>query len=383
MKKLIIAGLLIVSTGAFAQKAKVTSAVNYLRYENYAEAKEAIDAASGNATTSDWWKTHYIKGQVYSAIAKSTDPAVSGLDTEALSKAVDGFEKTLTYEDKRMDKAEIKGKYRSLVNVAFSDGVTKYNAKEFDASIKSFKIAEKINVANGIIDTGLTYNIVLVALDGNKNDVAMEYLNKCIEGGIKGSSPYASKAKLQAESGDEDGALATLKIGREKYPNDQAMLTQELNIYLKNGKMDEALANLNVAIENDPTNHIFYFARGTIYDNKGDMDNATANYIKAGELKPDHFDSFYNLGALYYNQGAEKLTEANNVPPSKVDEYNKKKGEAVAILEKGLPHLERAHEINPTDASTMNSLKTVYTLVGQTPKAIEMNKKIEAAAAGQ
>ncbi len=383
MKKIIIAGLMLVSTGVMAQKSKVTTASNLLKYEDYEGAKAAIDAAESNAATSDWWKTYQYKGKVYAAIAKSTDPKVKALDADALDKAAAGFEKALTYDDKRMDKAEIKAAYRSLVNLAFSDGVEAYNAKEFDRSIASFKMAEKINAANGINDTGLTYNIVLVAIDGGKNDVAMEYLNKCIEGNIKGSAPYSSKARLQAEAADEEGALATLKAGRELYPNDQSLLTQELNIYLKNGKMDEALANLDVAIENDPDNHIFYFARGTIYDNKKDVENATANYLKSGEINPEHFDSFYNLGALYYNKGAEKLTEANNVPPSKVEEYNKKKDEAVGILKKALPHLETAHALNPTDMSTMNSLKTVYTLVGETPKAVEMNKKIEAAAAGQ
>ena len=147
--------------------------------------------------------------------------------------------------------------------------------------------------------------------------------------------------------------------------------------------MDEALANLNAAIENEPTNYMFYFARGTIYDNKKELENAVTNYLKSGELKPDHFDSFYNLGALYYNQGADLLTKANMIPPSESARYEKQKTEAVEVLKKGLPHLEKAHELNPKDASTMNSLKTVYILVGETEKAIEMTKKIEAAAAGQ
>ena len=380
MKKLVIAGFIFLATGVFAQKNKVTSAGNYLKYEKYAEAKEAIDLALENAASSDWWKTHYYKGKVYAAIARSTDPAVKGLDANAVEKAAEGYEKALSYDDKKMDRDEVKASFRSIVNLAFTDGVDAYNAKEFDRSIKSFKLAEKINLANGIVDTGLTYNIVLVAMDGGKADVAMEYLNKCIEGDIKGASPYASKARLQSEAGDEEGSLATLQAGRAKYPSDQALLTQELNYYLKNGKMDEALANLNAAIENEPTNYMFYFARGTIYDNKKELDNAVTNYLKSGELKPDHFDSFYNLGALYYNQGADLLTEANMVPPNEPERFEKQKAEAIAVLEKGLPHLEKAHELNPTDGSTMNSLKTVYTLVGENEKAIEMSKKIEGSA---
>ncbi|MCB0484070.1 MAG: tetratricopeptide repeat protein, partial [Flavobacteriales bacterium] len=143
-------------------------------------------------------------------------------------------------------------------------------------------------------------------------------------------------------------------------------------------RMDEALTNLNVAVEKDPSNHMFYFARGTILDNKGNMEAAVADYKKSIELKPDFFDANYNLGAAYYNQGAAQLNAANDIPPSKVKEYDAARATALESLKLSLPYLGKAHAINPIDEATITSLKTVYTLMGDAENAGVYKKKLEA-----
>ena len=369
--------LVTMSLSAFSQKNKVTSTYNYLKYNELDQAKEAIDLATVNAATSEWWKTWYYRAKVYAQIAASPDEKYASQKEVALEEAVKSYKKTLTFEDKKMDKGAITSEYRALVNPTFDMGVKYYQAKNFEKSIKFFQLAEGINKDNGVEDSSLVYNIALAGVNGGMTEVAVQYLDICIEHGYKGYFPYSDKAKLYLAQGNEDEALKALNAGRVKYPNEQSLLTQELNIYLKNERYDEALANLNTAIENEPGNFIYYFARGTIYDNKHEPHRAEADYAKSIELNPEHFDSYYNLGAAYYNEGAEMLTEANNIPPNKVDEYNAAKDAAVEVLKQGLPHLEKAHEINPKDRNTIASLKTVYTLVGNAEKSIEMKNKLE------
>lgn len=383
--KNLLTGLLIISAfGVSAQKNKVTSAANYMRYyakdqniQDLTDAKNAIDEATSNATTADWWKTWYYRGQIYAAISRSKDPSMAEQQEMAIEEAVNSYSKSLSYQDKKMDRGQMEREYRTLVNPSFDKGVQYYQAKAFDKSIKFFQLAEKINNENGIQDSSLTYNIALAGVNGGMKEVAIPYLDKCIQNGWKGYFPFSDKAKLYLMEGNEEEAMKVLEAGRVKYPNEQNLLTQQLNIFLKNENFDGALANLDKAIENDPGNYIFYFARGTIFDNKGEKEKAETDYKKAIELKPDHFDSYYNLGAMYYNEGAEMLTEANNIPPNKVDEYEAAKNAAVEVLKKGLPYLEKAHEIDGSDKNTMMSLKTVYTLVGDAEKSIEMKKKIE------
>ncbi len=377
MRKLVIAVMLLSSTAIYAQKSKVTSTHNYLKYDELDDAKEAIDAATVHATTADWWKTWFYRGKVYYQIAVSDDPKYAAMKGMAVEESAKAYEKSLTYEDKKMDKQEIQRDYARLANVAFEAGIKTFEAEDFGNSIKYFKISERVGTANGIVDSGLVFNIALVAMKGGQDDVALEYLDKNIEKGYKGSVPFQNKATILLGKNDTTGALEALKMGREKYPSDQGLITQELNIYLVSGRLEEALGNLDAAIANDPTNFLFFFARGTIYDKNGDSEKAVADYTKATELNPQHFDSYYNIGALYYNQGANLITEANNVPPSNQAKYDELKNAGLEKLKLALPALEMAHQLDPNNQDTMVSLKTTYTYLGNTEKAIEMQKKIE------
>jgi tetratricopeptide (TPR) repeat protein len=360
-----------------AQKNKVTSTANYLRYEEYDNAKAAIDEASANPATADWWKTWYYKAQTYKAIALSKDPKVNGLDPNALIVSSEAYQKTLSYDDPKMDKNAIKREFASLNNSAFNKGLELYNANNYNEAIKYFQLSESINLALNNVDSALTYNIALTALNAENNEVALQYLDKCISNNFKGVLPYSEKANLLTKTDKIDDALVVLKEGRAKYPENTNLLTQELNIYLKTGRMEEALANLNVAVEKDPSNYLFYYARGTIHDNKGNLEAAVTDYKKSIELKPDFFDANYNLGAAYYNEGAKKMNEANDIPPSKVKEFEEAKSQAIEMLKLSLPFLDKADSINNKDEATLTSLKTVYTLIGDAPKALEYKTRLE------
>ncbi len=76
-KAIAICSVVALSTGVFAQKAKVVSAYNYLNaYERgkkcseLKNGKEAIDAASENDQTRSEAKTWYYRGNIYFAISE-------------------------------------------------------------------------------------------------------------------------------------------------------------------------------------------------------------------------------------------------------------------------------------------------------------------------
>ena len=382
MKRILILAMLSITVGVFAQKAKVTSTYNYLKYGELDNAKEAIDEATTNETTSGWYKTWMYRAQTYSQLARSKDEKYAALKDGALEEAIAAYKKVITIEDKKNDVSKMKQEYAQLIGVAYNMGLEGNDEKDYAKAYKYWVLTEGINTDLNAVDTPLVYNIALVASFANMTDESIAYLDKCIGYGYKGASAYSSKARIQLENDDEPGALETLGKGREQYPTDQGLITQELNIYLTTGRNDEALANLNAAIENDPTNYLFYFARGSIYDNKSELDNAVADYKKSIELKPDHFDSYFNLGASYFNEGAELLNKAGLIPTNKPDEYDAAKKAAVDVLKQSVPYLEKAHELMPNDMPTMSSLKTIYLRINETAKAVEMNKKIEAASAG-
>ena len=105
------------------------------------------------------------------------------------------------------------------------------------------------------------------------------------------------------------------------------------------------------------------------------FEKAEQDYLKALELKPDYFDAAYSLGALYYNRGAEMLNRANLISDDAA--YRKAKEVAEGQLNEALPFLEKAHELNPEDVSTMTSLKAMYGRTNQVDKYNEMDEKLK------
>ena len=100
MKKFILlVSVFIIQTGfVYCQKAKVVSAWNYMQYNEFDKAKEAIDMASENESSNTMSKTWYYKGLIYHTI--HNDTAWSSLSEDALETAFESFQKAMTFEDK-------------------------------------------------------------------------------------------------------------------------------------------------------------------------------------------------------------------------------------------------------------------------------------------
>ena len=176
MKKVLILAVLALSIGASAQKSKVTSTYNYLKYGELDNAKEAIDAATANEATSGWYKTWMYRAQTYSQLARSTDPKYASLKNGALEEAIAAYKKLLTIEDKKNDKNKMKQEYASLVSVAYSTGLDAYDAKDFATTYKFWVLADNINDEIGNTDTALVYNI---ALPANGRHCALQVYRLC------------------------------------------------------------------------------------------------------------------------------------------------------------------------------------------------------------
>jgi Flp pilus assembly protein TadD len=70
--------------------------------------------------------------------------------------------------------------------------------------------------------------------------------------------------------------------------------------------------------------------------------------------------------------------KANSIPASKVAEYDAAKKKFEAKFKEALPFLEKAYQLNPKDSGTLQSLKQLYTRLGDFKKAEEMKKALEA-----
>lgn len=396
MKKLALFLAFVLSVGMLsAQNSKVQTAINLIKpqYNELDKAKEAIDLASNHEKTKLKAKTWKVRGEVYQAIAQSTEEKFQKLCDTPVEVALDAYKKAQELDDKGHYTNEIKLQLLNLNNLqinkgieAFNKGIESNNTADFATAFNDFKSALEINklVEPDKVDTMIVFNTAIAADRAKLYDDAIEYYKKTTDLGYEGSKVYGFVATIEKERGDTAAFVQALKDGINAYPEDNSVLMVELiNYYLTAELSDLALEYLAKAIEKDPTNQTFYFAQGALYDKLKEFDNAKASYEKAVELKDDYFDAYYNLGALYFNKGADMLKTANEIPPNQQAKYDAAVKESFKELEKALPYLEKAHQIDPTEETTMLTLKEIYFKLRNDSneymtKFKEMNEKIKA-----
>lgn len=382
------------------QGAKVLNAYNYMNDNELVKAKGEIDQAITHEKTMSDGKTWYYRGLIYEKIYKNSlamkegtedllYPELQAVKEGSVLTAVESFEKSIELGSRKINMSEVKGHHAEMSMWAYQEGVNYYNEKDFGDAAKYFETCFDIKKDYQQIDTMAAYNAGLAYKLAKNNTKAEELIKYCIETGYQVEQGYLDLLHMYKEAGDEEKYKSTLKEAREKLPNNQDIIQEEINVYLESQEYDKALVNLDQAIANDPSNKALIYARGIILDNQqstlradGKEDEANeayakaeADYKKVVELDPEGFDGNYSLGALYYNRGAELLNEANNILDDA--KYKVAKAAAEKQLTAALPYLEKAHALNAEDIDTMTSLKTIYARTNQTEKYDAMKEKLE------
>lgn len=368
------------NTGVNAQKKFVNKAQSWASENTKLDtALGAIRAAESHEKTQDWYKTYYVKGLVYQAIAKSENPQFKSLSEYPLFDAFDNIKKAYEMEGSKIIHSAADLILLNMANDIINKGVEAYQA---DDMVNAFKYFEKslevkqMPVFNGEIDTAIVFNCALVAHRNQDYDNAIKYYNQSIELNYGEGDTYSYLATCYKEKNEIENYVNTLKKGFEKYPSNKSLLGGIINYYILDSEnTEEALKYLAVARESDPTNPQFYSAEAHLYDKLGNKEMAIEKYKKAIEIKEDFFEAYYNLGVLYFNDGITLTDEANKITDNAKFAVAKEKADNK--FKESVPYLEKAHELEPSDASIMSTLKTLYYRLQMTDKYNEVSKKME------
>ena len=364
MKKyfLLIAAVLI-SFGSMAQKGKVTSALSFIDQGALDKAKEALDQAFANEKSKNWFNTYFAKGKLCQAVFESDNPKFKSLYSDPLAEAYAAYEKALELDTKGGTKKRIITNmiYNSLSLDLYSQGSKLFEEKNFDGALKSFETQIKITESDkyaGVTDTGMYYNAGLAAYNSKKYNEAIQYFTKCAEMKYQGINPYYQIYESYLGLGDTTKAESYLLDLPNKFPGDNTITLQLIDLYLKSNRYDEALKYIKIAKEADPNNYSLYFATGITYLNQNKFDDAIAELTRAVELKPDVYDIQYGLGAAYINKASDMFVKANEIMDVKL--YSEAIDKANIVYAKALPYMEKALELKPDDVFALRSLQELY-----------------------
>jgi tetratricopeptide (TPR) repeat protein len=371
-KTLILLTFICLAFATYAQKGKVSSALNFKETGRLDKALEAINEAidSSNPKTKSsitWPRTWEVRGEIFQAVAQSKDDNMKKLAADPLSEALKSYKKALELDTKGRFTNSVKIKLTLLTNDLTNQAVESFNAENYDRALLSFEQIlelQEIPIMKadnpGGIDTVIVFNAGLAAFNAGNLAKAIKFYGEAAKHGYNEGRTFQLLSKAHLENKDTVSALIALQQGFQKYPEDNGILVEMINIYINSGKTNDAMKYLSLAIEQDPENSTYYFAQGSLYDQLGEQEKAIQSYKKAISVNPEYYDAHYNLGALFYNNGVKQIEVANKVPANDNARYEAELKKADEWFEKALPLMEKCRELKPDDPHALESLRNLY-----------------------
>ncbi len=304
-----LALLALMPLALFAQK-DVVSAYNANQDGDYLKAAEFIDKAIEDPKANVKEKTWRYRANIYTNLA--ADSTLYTQVPDALEKAAESLIKADELDVKQRYTSERQADVARGASIAGNAGITYFNAGVYGRAGELFVTAAEMTQMLGAVDTMAIFNSALCFEKASLTERAIEQYMMCGAYGYQVPEVFLFVANIHKMEGDTAKALTTLQNARGDFPREQALIIEELNIYLVAGEFERAKDNLMLAAEQDPTNEILWFSLGSVYDNLGMQDEAVDAYAKSLEIKPDYFDANYILGALYFNKADAR---SHRIPP--------------------------------------------------------------------
>lgn len=409
MKKQVLAlALLGLTSVAFAQKNEVKALEKAVKSEKFSETKSLIasaEAVIANADDKTKAKFYYLKAKAM-LNSKNYDGIISSLtefdanNTSKYSAEINGLKATMTtnlVNDAIADqgKSDFVNSAKKLYTAykLSNDVEYLYHAASSYVNAKDYKKALPMYVElkdKGY--TGVKTEYIAYSKATQKDEAfpskTMRAASLKIGTHIKPSerktksllpSIVKNIAFMYVELGDTEAAIKAIKEARVDAPSDINLLLTEANLYLQLGKKDKFKELMEEAVKQDPTNSSLFYNLGVIAAEQGDVVSAKKYYQKSLELKPDDVNTNFNMAALILKEETVLVEEMNSLGTSSADnkKYDMLQEKRGVVYKEAKPFLEKILSIDPKNESAAQTLKGIYSVLGETAKFKEMKALLE------
>ena len=195
------------------------------------------------------------------------------------------------------------------------------------------------------------FNEVLATGYADANGHIYYYLFHCYYGQkSKNEAEYLAKAK--------EALLTGIKL----FPKNNTILDGLMQFYTAEqgvGDPAELTEMIEASLQNDPTNYDLWFGRGRVYNAIKNYEECIKSFEKCASLRPEAFDANFYLGYFIIEKANDAVNALNGNTGISYDEYEAENAKINLIYAEAIPWLERAHEINPADAATIEYLNSL------------------------
>lgn len=338
-------------------------------------AKTSIDLAAAHEETMNDAKTWHYYGVIYLKIA--TYPEFNEIDTDALEKCAEAFRKVSEIDQTyfKQNQFEIMSYINSITTNYFNQGGAAYEANDYMKAIDCYKKAYETMAIVGQKDNEALVVAAQIAVMAKEYNTAIELCNILLNDGYETPQVYQFMALSQGALDNNDAMLQYIQTGREKFPEDEALINEEINAFLKLKREAEIIDQIKEMAYKKTDNSVYCFILGTIYGNVEStihsIDSAMVYYNKAIEINPNDENAYINIGSMYIDKSAALYNAANELgfDAESQKKYDQMVAEAKTYDEQALPYVEKAYELVPGDEAIKQALRTLYVRLKMMDKA--------------
>ena len=340
------------------------------------KAKTSIDLAAEHEETKNEARTWHYYGIVYYKIAAY--PEFHDLDPEALDKSFTAFAKIPAldpeYANDRQNMFDIYQHIQSITSNYFNRGAVAYENGEYADAIKCYLAAYNSMLVIGQQDNEALLIAAQIALYNAKEyEKTVEICNQLLAAQHESPKVYQYLAVAYNQMGNDEEMLKYINEGRAKFPEDDNLVNEQINAYLKLKREAEIIDQIKEMANKNSENSVYCLIIGTIYSNQEselyNVDSALVYYNRAIEVNPTDENAYINVGSMYIDKSAALINKANELPLDKFKEYDELIAEARVFDEKALPYVEKAYELVPGDDAIKQALRTLYVRLKMMDKA--------------
>ena len=353
MKKIaLMLALVVMGYAVSAQSLNVTSAREAQNRGYLDKAKKLIDAACEHEQTKNDAKTWYYAGLIYSSIGGEVEKPRSkykDLDADWLVKSKDAALRCKELDTEK-EYAEGNNTILSFVgNEYYKKAVAAFQKHDWDEcmalSEESVRIFNECGKREYAAESYLMAG--KAAMNAHNNEAVMKYFKPLVRTKTKENLVYRTLFDMYKSAGDTNEAIKLAQNYVKSCKDDYNANMMMAEAYLLKGNMEQGNAEIQKALEktqDKPELHASLLAAaGATYEGVNDFVNAEQRYKESLQTLPNQFVANFGMGKMFYNRAVDKLTEANNVPPT--DEtglYDKLNGECLELFRQSIPYFNSA-----------------------------------------
>ena len=276
-----------------------------------------------------------------------TKPSVEG---DALGEAYKAYVKAHELDPAGKKDKDIAAAIERIAKAYYQDAYAQYLLGNYAGASKLFEKAGKVAATAPCVSTDYEdaiYNAALTAQETGDFLRATALYNKSISQGYSAEgNAYSNLGTIALTQKDTLTARKHMEEGFDHYPENPAILTSLINLYLQiNEDPRLILERLEMAKAKMPDNTSLYNVQGNLLAKLGDDDAALEAFRSVLKINPNDPTGLCNEGVFWFQKGLQLQQEANDLPYSEYRKYDAMMAEMHELIKKGIEPFERAFEM--------------------------------------